>query len=96
MGHTIQQAHKIAKKYGVVVEKVKSNDGFNPNQIADIIQGDKTIIFCAEDFYCYKDGCYQSQSIEIMKRCIKDILGKTFSKSRANEVIHSLKDRLLY
>ncbi len=67
---------------------------FNLNDVAKQIASEHTIIYCAGDFYEYRDGCYRLLPEEIILKWTKEILKDNFIAHRAREVIFSLKTDL--
>lgn len=63
----------------------------NPVKIAERILRENQLIYCAESFYRYIDGCYRLLDETVVVKMIKDILGLEFSSWKAREVIMSLK-----
>ncbi len=66
-------------------------DSINLVKIASQIQKTDRIIYCTQNFYRYKDGCYRFLEETEMVRVVKDILKKNFTTHRAHEVIEALK-----
>ncbi len=58
--------------------------------IAEKISQEHKLIYCANDFYEYADGCYRKQDIKTIQKYIKEILGYTYKTHKASEIIEVL------
>jgi len=68
----------------------------NAVEKADILMAQHIVIYCSSEFYEYVDGYYQCVPELHISLWGKRLLGKAFTKTRSNEIIHCIKtERLL-
>lgn len=85
-------SHSIAKAKEFHSEKSSIFVGkdFNANKVSDVIQQQRKLTYCANQFFEYEDGCYRAREDEEVKKWIKALLKAGYTKRRAEEVMHSM------
>src|SRR5690242_13212090 len=73
------------------MEIYDSNGKINTVRVANAIQAQHILMFCADTFYIYQDGCYREINILKIEQWIKAIIGEAFTSHKANEIIRILK-----
>ena len=63
----------------------------NNNLIADQIIKDHVLIYYADKYYEYRDGCYRPRYIEEVHKWIKRITRQKFSVSKVNNILLALR-----
>jgi putative DNA primase/helicase len=84
-----------AENYEDYIKRVKSvtegKDDFSPVEIADKIRGEYKIIYCAQNFYAYREGCYRCVEDNEIRQWIIKVTGVAISFNEVDEILKFIK-----
>jgi putative DNA primase/helicase len=64
---------------------------FNAVRLAHAIKENFSVIYCANDFYLYENGCYRKWHEQRIFKLVKGMIEQDFSSHKAEEIIKCLK-----
>lgn len=94
--HTIKKARQNLRSSKRDKEDIRNLiDGgrisFNSTKVAECITEEHQLIYCAEEFYEYVDGCYRPISAEVVQAMVMDVIGETLTKRKMEEILCFIK-----